>query len=75
MIYGTFIFIDFSSFCPCHFVCPILRTLHSKQWLHFTSKSKPSPVSPEMIKTTPNNELTHIAFGFAMSYELLLQQE
>ena len=56
------------------FLSHLLQTLRSKQRSHFTSKSKTSPVSTEMIKTTPNNELKPY-IAFAMPYQLLLLQQ
>ena len=56
------------------FLSHLLQTLRSKQRSHFTSKSKTSPVSTKIIKTTPNNELKPY-IAFAMPYQLLLLQQ
>ena len=54
IIYGTFAFIDLTALLVLPlFSSLLLQTLHLKQCLHFTLKSKTSQVSTEMIKTNP----------------------
>ena len=54
IIYGTFAFIDLTALLVLPlFSSLLLQTLHLKQCLHFTLKSKTSLVSTETIKTNP----------------------